>query len=105
MATKSNVVFYFFRTLYVEDIDPLGHETTIFHSETLTENNCRSNDVFATFKQEMNKMSKTIKKLEKENTSWKGKHEQVSKSMFTMAEEVGAISNIFLFSFRSGRFY
>ena len=50
--------------------------------------------MFATFKQEMNKMSKTIKKLEKENTSWKGKHEQVSKSMFTMAEEVGVISNI-----------
>ena len=76
-----------------------------FPAKLLTENNCRSNDVFATFKQEMNKMSKTIKKLEKENTSWKGKHEQVSKSMFTMAEEVGAISNIYLFSFRSGRFY
>ena len=36
----------------------------------------------------MNKMSKTIKKLEKENLTWKSKHEQTSKSMFTMAEEV-----------------
>ena len=40
-------------------------------------------------------MSKTIKKLEKENTSWKGKHEQVSKSMFTMAEEVSVMFSWF----------
>lgn len=45
-------------------------------------------------------MSKTIKKLEKENLTWKGKHEQVSKSMFTMAEEVRLGPNEF-FSFLS----
>ena len=44
--------------------------------------------MFATFKQEMNKMSKTIKKLEKENQSWKSRHDQTSKSMFGMADEV-----------------
>ena len=48
----------------------------------------RSNEVFATFKTEMGKMSKTIKKLEKDNILWKGKHEQASKNMFSMAEEV-----------------
>lgn len=48
----------------------------------------RSNEVFATFKQEMNKMSKTIKKLEKENQSWKSRHDQTSKSMFGMADEL-----------------
>ena len=44
--------------------------------------------MFATFKTEMGKMSKTIKKLEKDNILWKGKHEQASKNMFSMAEEV-----------------
>eukprot|EP00116_Pleurobrachia_bachei_P016515 sb/3476777/ len=36
----------------------------------------------------MGKMSKTIKKLEKDNILWKGKHEQASKNMFSMAEEL-----------------
>ncbi|XP_063676755.1 alpha-taxilin-like [Bolinopsis microptera] len=76
--------------LLVEQEQELRNQLSLYtekfeeFQKTLT----RSNDVFATFKQEMNKMSKTIKKLEKENLSWKGKHEQVSKSMFTMAEEL-----------------
>eukprot|EP00116_Pleurobrachia_bachei_P006797 sb/3467059/ len=62
-------------TLYTEKFEEF--------QKTLT----RSNEVFATFKTEMGKMSKTIKKLEKDNILWKGKHEQASKNMFSMAEE------------------
>jgi len=40
--------------------------------DTLT----KSNDVFTTFKQEMERMTKTIKRLEKENGSLKKKTEQ-----------------------------
>jgi len=81
--------------LLVEQEQELRNQLSLYtekfeeFQKTLT----RSNDVFATFKQEMNKMSKTIKKLEKENLSWKGKHEQVSKSMFTMAEELRNCKN------------
>lgn len=76
--------------LLVEQEQELRNQLSLYtekfeeFQKTLT----RSNDVFATFKQEMNKMSKTIKKLEKENLTWKSKHEQTSKSMFTMAEEL-----------------
>eukprot|EP01112_Ceratiomyxa_fruticulosa_P006757 TRINITY_DN1763_c0_g1_i4.p1 TRINITY_DN1763_c0_g1~~TRINITY_DN1763_c0_g1_i4.p1 ORF type:complete len:349 (+),score=85.39 TRINITY_DN1763_c0_g1_i4:243-1289(+) len=51
--------------------------------ETLT----KSNDVFATFKGEMEKMSKTIRSLEKDNISLKRKTEQSDLALITLAEE------------------
>lgn len=77
--------------LLLEQEQELRHQLTLYtdkfeeFQKTLT----RSNEVFATFKQEMYKMTVTIKKLEKENLTWKSKHEQSSNTMFTMAEELG----------------
>ena len=79
----NNIIFVIIHCVFVENPLHCPNTPKVYNLYLI-----RSNDVFATFKQEMNKMSKTIKKLEKENLSWKGKHEQVSKSMFTMAEEV-----------------
>jgi len=47
----------------------------------------KSNDVFNTFKTEMDKMSKKIKKLEKETLMWRQKWEGSQKSMLEMAEQ------------------
>ncbi|XP_064627866.1 alpha-taxilin-like isoform X2 [Lineus longissimus] len=47
----------------------------------------KSNDVFNTFKGEMEKMSKKIKKLEKETMVWKTRCENSNKVCLEMAEE------------------
>jgi DNA repair exonuclease SbcCD ATPase subunit len=47
----------------------------------------KSNDVFNTFKTEMDKMSKKIKKLEKETLMWRQKWEASQKSQLEMAEQ------------------
>ncbi|XP_057696347.1 gamma-taxilin-like isoform X2 [Corythoichthys intestinalis] len=47
----------------------------------------KSNEVFATFRQEMEKMTKKIKKLEKETTQWRTKWESNNQTLLQMAEE------------------
>uniref|UniRef100_A0A1A7XL09 Taxilin gamma n=3 Tax=Iconisemion striatum TaxID=60296 RepID=A0A1A7XL09_9TELE len=47
----------------------------------------KSNEVFTTFRQEMEKMTKKIKKLEKETTQWKTKWESNNQALLQMAEE------------------
>ncbi|XP_053278227.1 gamma-taxilin isoform X1 [Pleuronectes platessa] len=47
----------------------------------------KSNEVFTTFRQEMEKMTKKIKKLEKETTQWKNKWESNNQALLQMAEE------------------
>ena len=47
----------------------------------------KSNDIFTTFKQEMEKMSRTIKKSEKENSQLKLKCEQTDIALINFAEE------------------
>eukprot|EP00850_Spirogloea_muscicola_P004408 SM000019S04952 [mRNA] locus=s19:143202:146726:- [translate_table: standard] len=54
--------------------------------DTLT----KSNEVFSTFKKEMEKMSKTIKKLEKENGSLKAKCEKSDVSIIELLDERSA---------------
>ncbi|XP_013414749.1 alpha-taxilin [Lingula anatina] len=47
----------------------------------------KSNAVFGSFKTEMDKMGKKIKKLEKETTMWKTRSENSNKALLDMAEE------------------
>ncbi|KAJ8387516.1 hypothetical protein AAFF_G00156170 [Aldrovandia affinis] len=47
----------------------------------------KSNEVFTTFKQEMEKMTKKIKKLEKETTMYRSRWESSNKALLEMAEE------------------
>ncbi|XP_043928721.1 gamma-taxilin-like, partial [Protopterus annectens] len=47
----------------------------------------KSNELFTTFRQEMEKMTKKIKKLEKETTVWRTKWENNNKALLQMAEE------------------
>ncbi|XP_017556559.1 beta-taxilin isoform X2 [Pygocentrus nattereri] len=47
----------------------------------------KSNEVYATFKQEMDKMTKKMKKLEKESNAWKIRFESCSKALTDMIEE------------------
>uniref|UniRef100_A0A4W5MH36 Taxilin gamma n=1 Tax=Hucho hucho TaxID=62062 RepID=A0A4W5MH36_9TELE len=47
----------------------------------------KSNEVFTTFRQEMEKMTKKIKKLEKETTLWRTKWETNNQALIQMAEE------------------
>lgn len=47
----------------------------------------KSNDMFAGFKKDMEKMSKQIKKLEKETAVWKTKWESSNKSLIILTEE------------------
>ncbi|CAL9702177.1 unnamed protein product [Knipowitschia caucasica] len=47
----------------------------------------KSNEVFTTFRQEMEKMTKKIKKLEKETTQWRSKWENNNQALLQMAEE------------------
>nr|XP_029506688.1 alpha-taxilin [Oncorhynchus nerka] len=47
----------------------------------------KSNEVFTTFKQEMEKMTKKIKKLEKETTMYRSRWESSNKALLNMAEE------------------
>ncbi|XP_023370093.1 gamma-taxilin isoform X1 [Otolemur garnettii] len=48
----------------------------------------KSNELFTTFRQEMEKMTKKIKKLEKETIIWRTKWENNNKALLQMAEEV-----------------
>ncbi|XP_071818924.1 uncharacterized protein [Apostichopus japonicus] len=47
----------------------------------------KSNEIFQTFKQEMDQMTKKIKKLEKETNMWRVRWENSNKSLLNMAEE------------------
>uniref|UniRef100_A0A8D1KRC8 Beta-taxilin n=1 Tax=Sus scrofa TaxID=9823 RepID=A0A8D1KRC8_PIG len=47
----------------------------------------KSNEVFATFKQEMDKTTKKMKKLEKETATWKARFENCNKALLDMIEE------------------
>lgn len=47
----------------------------------------KSNEVFTTFRQEMEKMTKKIKKLEKETMLWRNKWETNNQALLQMAEE------------------
>ncbi|XP_006003293.1 alpha-taxilin isoform X2 [Latimeria chalumnae] len=47
----------------------------------------KSNEVFTTFKKEMEKMTKKIKKLEKETTMYRTRWESSNKTLLEMAEE------------------
>uniref|UniRef100_A0A674AS44 Taxilin gamma n=2 Tax=Salmo trutta TaxID=8032 RepID=A0A674AS44_SALTR len=47
----------------------------------------KSNEVFTTFRQEMEKMTKKIKKLEKETSLWRTKWETNNQALLQMAEE------------------
>ncbi|XP_064602144.1 alpha-taxilin-like isoform X2 [Liolophura sinensis] len=47
----------------------------------------KSNEVLGKFKTEMDKMTKRIKKLEKETAMWRGKWEASNKALLEMAEE------------------
>ncbi|XP_043920678.1 beta-taxilin isoform X2 [Protopterus annectens] len=49
----------------------------------------KSNDVFATFKKEMDKMTNKMKKLEKETLTWKSRFENCNKALLDMIEEKG----------------
>ncbi|XP_058524991.1 beta-taxilin [Ochotona princeps] len=47
----------------------------------------KSNEVFATFKQEMDKTTKKMKKLEKDTATWKARFENCNKALLGMIEE------------------
>lgn len=47
----------------------------------------KSNDTFTTFKKDMEKMSKQIKKLEKETLQWKAKFESCSNTLATVSKD------------------
>ncbi|XP_032507806.1 beta-taxilin isoform X1 [Phocoena sinus] len=47
----------------------------------------KSNEVFATFKQEMEKTTKKMKKLEKDTATWKARFENCNKALLDMIEE------------------
>ncbi|KAB1275702.1 Beta-taxilin [Camelus dromedarius] len=47
----------------------------------------KSNEVFATFKQEMDKTTKKMKKLEKDTATWKSRFENCNKALLDMIEE------------------
>jgi hypothetical protein len=48
----------------------------------------KSNEMFAGFKRDMEKMSKQIKKLEKETAQWRGKWETSQKELIHLSQEV-----------------
>uniref|UniRef100_T2MGG6 Alpha-taxilin n=1 Tax=Hydra vulgaris TaxID=6087 RepID=T2MGG6_HYDVU len=47
----------------------------------------KSNEVFATFKKDMDTMTKTIRKLEKESNMWRSRWENTNHSLLQMVEE------------------
>lgn len=47
----------------------------------------KSNEIFSTFKKEMDKMTKKMKKLEKETGTWKTRFENCNKALLDMIEE------------------
>lgn len=46
----------------------------------------KSNQVFESFRTEMDKMTKKIKKLEQETTAWKGKYESSEKTLLNIVK-------------------
>uniref|UniRef100_A0A7N9D0B4 Beta-taxilin n=1 Tax=Macaca fascicularis TaxID=9541 RepID=A0A7N9D0B4_MACFA len=52
----------------------------------------KSNEVFATFKQEMDKTTKKMKKLEKDTATWKARFENCNKALLDMIEELKNMS-------------
>ncbi|XP_069582033.1 beta-taxilin [Ranitomeya imitator] len=62
-------------TLYSERFDEFQSSLT------------KSNEVFTTFKKEMEKMTKKIKKLEKDTNTWKTRFENCNKALLDMIEE------------------
>uniref|UniRef100_A0A6I8QE54 Taxilin beta n=1 Tax=Xenopus tropicalis TaxID=8364 RepID=A0A6I8QE54_XENTR len=62
-------------TLYSERFDEFQNSLT------------KSNDVFSTFKKEMEKMTKKMKKLEKDTSTWKTRFENCNKALLDMIEE------------------
>merc|ERR1712156_997890 len=58
----------------------------------------KSNEVFAMFKKDMDTMTKTIRKLEKESNMWKTRWENTNHSLLQMVEErtqnQGTITNL-----------
>ena len=48
----------------------------------------KSNDMFANFKRDMERMSKQIKKLEKETLQWKNRWETSNKALLKLSDEV-----------------
>ncbi|XP_048063282.1 beta-taxilin isoform X1 [Megalobrama amblycephala] len=47
----------------------------------------KSNEIYVTFKQEMDKMTKKMKKLDKESNTWKTRFESCNKALVEMIEE------------------
>ncbi|XP_072265091.1 beta-taxilin [Pyxicephalus adspersus] len=47
----------------------------------------KSNDIFTTFKKEMEKMTKKMKKMEKDTNTWKTRFENCNKALLDMIEE------------------
>ncbi|XP_041418772.1 beta-taxilin isoform X2 [Xenopus laevis] len=62
-------------TLYSERFDEFQNSLT------------KSNEVFSTFKKEMEKMTKKMKKLEKDTSTWKTRFENCNKALLDMIEE------------------
>lgn len=78
--------------VYVEKFKQVRHAVILIPSTPIdtsqvedTLNN--SNDLFLTFRKEMEDMSKKTKRLERENDNLKRKHEQVNGNILKMAEE------------------
>jgi chromosome segregation ATPase len=81
---------------YKEQIASLAHTETELRNqlsiyaekfEQFQETLVKSNDVFSTFKSEMERMTKQIKRLEKENGSLKKKSEQSDVTLIELVEE------------------
>ncbi|KAJ8355843.1 hypothetical protein SKAU_G00186370 [Synaphobranchus kaupii] len=47
----------------------------------------KSNDVYANFKQEMEKMSQKMKKMDKESTTWRTRFESCNKALINMVDD------------------
>ncbi|XP_077567775.1 alpha-taxilin-like isoform X3 [Stigmatopora nigra] len=75
--------------LMKEQENQLKHQLSMYMDkfEEFQSTLAKSNEVFATFRQEMEKMTKKIKKLEKETTQWKTKWEGNNQTLLQMAEE------------------
>ena len=65
-------------------IEPFAHKRLISQVEDTLNN---SNDLFLTFRKEMEEMSKKTKRLEKENHTLSRKHDQTNHNILQMAEE------------------
>uniref|UniRef100_A0A7N8XK07 Taxilin gamma n=1 Tax=Mastacembelus armatus TaxID=205130 RepID=A0A7N8XK07_9TELE len=75
--------------LMKEQETQLKHQLSLYMDkfEEFQSTLAKSNEVFTTFRQEMEKMTKKIKKLEKETTQWRTKWESNNQALLQMAEE------------------